>query len=227
MKKFVSLFLLFAGIFCTQAAAYEDYGDSYWPKSYYIRANMGAMFTNGDLNERAISIKDTNDSRMRVYPPDISIMAVPGFTLGANVRSFSIDVSFQYSSFSESQTDNPDSDDMSTLFWNVGFEFTYNLFWPEDFQIGLGGGYTLNTVKASNSAVLDGETYRSEFVGAAAGFVANVKYYFSDYFAVVPSFRFYEGWFRKVYTKPSENYALDPYLWQTFISANLALQFQF
>jgi len=227
MKKLALISgLLLAGLFCSQAMA-EDYGDSYWPKSYYVRANMGAMFTNGDLNERAISIKDTSDAKMKVYPPDISLMAMPGITLGANVRSFSIDVTFQYSSFDESQTDNPDTDEMSSLFWNIGFEFTYNLFWPEDFQIGLGGGYTLNTVKSSNSAVLDGETYRSEFVGAAAGFVANVKYYFSDYFAIVPSFRIYEGWFRKVYTTPSENYELDPFLWQTFISANLALQFQF
>ena len=226
MKHFLLSFVSVIALLASFAAS-EEYDDSFWPKSYYVRANIGAMFTNGDLNERAITIKDTAGTKMKVYPPDMSVFAVPGITLGANVRSFSVDVTFQYATFEESQTDNPDSDERGTLFWNVGFEFTYNLFWPDDFQIGLGGGYTLNTVKANHSSPLDGKTYRSEFVGASAGFVANVKYYFTDFLAVVPSFRLYEGWFKKVYTTPSENYDLNPYLWQTFISANIALQLQF
>ena len=34
-------------------------------------------------------------------------------------------------------------------------------------------------------------------------------------------------WFKNVYTDDSENQELDPFLWQTFISASISLQFQF
>lgn len=222
MKKIASILLLFAGLFCTQAWA-EDY----WPKSYFVKAGFNVAYSNGDLNERAISLEDTTGEKMKVYPPNLKLIPSPEIELGVNMRFFSLAVTFQYSSLSESLTDYEDPDPTAISLWRFGFEFTYNLNWPEDFQVGLGLGYSYTTIYVGNSAYMDGESYRSRLLGSGVGFILNAHYYFTDHIAIVPSVKIYENWFKNVYTGPSELCDLDPYKWQTFFTAGLSIQYQF
>ena len=91
MKKFLLLFILAFAV--TTASAYEE---NYWPRSYFVRAGMGVTATTGDLNERAVSIKDTSDNKFKTYPPDMSRIGDPEFLLGVNIREFTVAVAFQY-----------------------------------------------------------------------------------------------------------------------------------
>lgn len=222
MKKIASILLLLAGLFCTQAWA-EDY----WPKSYFVKAGFNVAYSNGDLNERAISLEDTTGEKMKVYPPDLKLIPSPEIELGVNMRFFSLAVTFQYSFLTGGLTDDEDPDPTDISLWRFGFEFTYNLNWPEDFQVGLGLGYSYTTIYVGNSAYMDGESYRSRLLGSGVGFILNAHYYFTDHIAIVPSVKIYENWFKNVYTGPSELCDLDPYKWQTFFTAGLSIQYQF
>jgi len=230
MRRFISILCLsLAGLFGSQAFAYEyeDYGDSYWPKSYFITAGMGAVFSNGDLNERAFHIRDSLDRKVNVHAPDISLMGNPELGLGVNIRCFSLLFAFQYWQSSEQMTDLSHEDDIDYRLWRAGIEFTHNLMWPEDFQVGLGLGFSYTNLKMEDNAFLNERAKDSELMAGSVAFIANVRYYFTSHIAVVPSIKVYESWFMRAYTDYTEVKDLDPYLWQTFISANLALQFQF
>ena len=204
------------------ASAYEE---NYWPRSYFISAGMGAVVTTGDLNERAITIKDTSGNKMKTYPPDISLMGNPEFMVGANIREFTVAVAFQY--WKQNQELVKLSTEESCRYWRLGFEFYYNFFWPDYFQIGLGAGFSYTSIKTDNST-FNGEKFTdTEFMGSGLGLMANVQYFFNNNIAIVPAVKFYRNWFKNVYTEDSENRDLDPFLWQTFISGSVALQFQF
>ena len=220
MKKILTLFIL--AFVVTAASAYEE---NYWPRSYFISAGMGVMATTGDLNERAITVKDTSGNKMKAYPPDISLMGNPEFMVGVNIREFTLAVAFQY--WKADQKLVKLSTEESCRYWRLGFEFTYNFFWPDYFQIGLGGGFSYTSLKTENSTFNGEEFHDTEFMGSGIALVANVQYYFNNNIAVVPAVKFYRNWFKNVYTEDSENRDLDPYLWQTFISGSIALQFQF
>ena len=213
--------LLIAAVI-TAAGAYEE---NYWPRSYFVRAGMGLAATNGDLNERSISVKDTSGNKFKAYPPDISLMGDPEFLLGVNIREFTVAVAFQYWKQQEELVQL--SEEESSRFWRLGFEFYYNFFWPDYFQIGLGAGFSYASVKAENSAIHNGEPKDTEYMGSGLGLFANVQYYIINEIAIVPAIKFYRNWFRNIYTDDSENRELDPFLWQTFISASISLQFQF
>jgi hypothetical protein len=220
MKKFILFFLLFAAV--TAASAYEE---NYWPRFYFVRAGMGITATTGDLNERPISVKDTNDKKFKAYPPDMSLMGDPEFVLGVNIREFTVAVAFQYWEQEEELVKL--STEESTRFWRLGFEFYYNFFWPDYFQVGLGAGFSYTSVKTENSAIYRGEPQDTEFMGSGVGLMANVQYYFTNEIAIIPAVKFYRNWFKNVYTDDSENQELDPFLWQTFVSASISLQLQF
>ena len=220
MKKNLTFFLLAFAI--TAANAYEE---NYWPRSYFIGAGMGILATTGDLNERPITVKDTSGNKMKAYPPDISLMGNPEFFVGVNIREFTLAVAFQY--WKESQELVKLSTEESCRYWRLGFEFTYNFFWPDYFQIGLGGGFSYTSLKTENSAFNGEKFHDTEFMGSGLALIANVQYFFNNNIAIVPSVKFYRNWFKNVYTEDSENRDLDPYLWQTFISGSIALQFQF
>ena len=212
MKKFLLLFILAFAV--TTASAYEE---NYWPRSYFVRAGMGITATSGDLNERPISVKDTSGNKFKTYPPDMSLMGDPEFLLGVNIREFTLAVAFQYWKQQEELVKISAEED--TRFWRLGFEFYY--------QVGLGAGFSYTSVKTHNSAIHGEDLGDTEFMGSALGLMANVQYYITNEIAIIPAVKFYENWFKNVYTDESENRELDPFLWQTFISASISLQFQF
>ena len=220
MKKFTLFALLFFAI--TTASAYDE---NYWPRFYFVRAGMGITATTGDLNERPISVKDTNDKKFKAYPPDMSLMGDPEFLLGVNIREFTVAVGFQYWKQQEELLKISAEED--TRFWRLGFEFYYNFFWPDDFQIGLGAGFSYASVKAEKSAIHEKDLRSTEYMGSALGLFANVQYYLTNEIAIIPAVKLYENWFKNIYTKDSENRELDPFLWQTFISTSISLQYQF
>ena len=219
--KLKIIILLIAAVI-TAAGAYEE---NYWPRSYFVRVGMGVTATTGDLNERPVSIKDTSGNKFKTYPPDMALMGDPEFLLGVNIREFTLAVAFQYWKQQEELVQL--SEEESTRFWRLGFEFYYNFFWPDYFQVGLGAGFSYTSVKTENSAIYRGEPQDTEFMGSGVGLMANVQYYFTNEIAIIPAVKFYENWFKNVYTDDSENQELDPFLWQTFVSASISLQLQF
>ena len=215
----ILLLCLFVGF-----AAAEEY---YWPKSYYAQAGFGTIFSNGDLNERGIKGADSAGVKGKIYPPDYGFLLTPDFALGVNLGPFSIGINFQYWSSEQSLTDYSGKGDQDTRMWRAGLEVTYNIFYPEDFQIGLGAGYSYSSVKAKNAAVFGEDVYDAEFMGSAVAFIANVHYYLNDNFAIVPAVKVYENWFKNVHCKRIDNNDLDPFLWQTFVLASVSVQYQF
>ena len=202
----------------------EEY---YWPKSYYVQAGFGTMFSNGDLNERGIKGADSASVKGKIYPPDYGFFLTPDFALGVNLGAFSIGINFQYWSSEQSLTDYPGKSEQDTRIWRAGLEVTYNIFYPEDFQIGLGAGYSYSSVKAKNAALFGDDVYNAEFMGSAVAFLANIHYYFTDNIAIVPAVKVYENWFKNVHCKRIDNNDLDPYLWQTFVLTSVSVQYQF
>lgn len=219
---------MFAAVGLAFAQPYDgDYGSGYWLKSYYVQVGGNVAFTNGDLNERPVSFKDSTGYAMKAYPPDISWVFSPDIQVGTNIRFFSLGVSFQYSSFEENMVRYDDDETTDVVYWRLGLEFVYNFLWPEDFQIGVGLGYAFSTLKARNSSFRGYEPFHTEYMGLGFGGIINAHYYFTDHIAIVPAVKLYENWFKNLYTKPSGSLDLDPYLWQTHVQISLSVQYKF
>lgn len=224
MKK---LLLAFASIFLLLATpAIADEG--YWPKSYFVSTGFGLTVSKGDFNEKAISITDTTGKKGYIHQPALEFLATPDLSIGANIAQFSLALNFQYWTSQQTLAGFPDeSFEEDTRIWRLGFEFTYNLFWPDFFQAGFGAGYSYTSVRTKNSAFLGDQTYSTELMGSAIGFIANIHYYFTDNISMVPAIKIYENWFKSVNTSRTGTCDLDPYVWQTFVLASLSIQYTF
>ena len=208
--------------------ASSAFAQDVWPRTFFFSAGFGTFFSTGDMNERVLSLKDTTGRKQKIHSPDLGIFASPDFTFGVNVREFTIDFNFQLSN--SEQTINgfdDESEKGESLIWRISMEFFYNIFWPEDFQIGVGASYSYATITTDNTAFIDGEASPSEFMGSSLGLVANVKYFIFGNLAIVPYVRLYENWYRNVYTEASGLCDLDSYMWQTFFFVGAHLQLQF
>lgn len=225
MKSFVLAALASLAIFSVSSFADEGY----WPKSYFIEAGMGAMVSKGDFSERNLSVKDTAGTKGIVHLPALELFAMPTISIGANIAQFTLDLNFQYWSISD-QTISGFPDESfkgDSRIWRIGFDFMYNLFWPDFFQIGLGAGYSYTSIKTKNTAYFDDQTSSSEIMGSAVNATANLQYFLTDHIAIVPAIRIYENWFKNIYTTSSENSDLDSYVWQTFVLASVSIRYQF
>lgn len=220
MKKFIIILSLF---FATAAFAEEA-----WPRNFFVSGGIGLYATKGDLNERVLSVKDSAGQKRSIHSPALDIFASPDFTIGVNVREFTFGINFQIWNSEQVINGFPDeSVKGDNLFWRIAMEFTYNLFWPEFFQVGLGGGYSYTTLTTENTAYMGDEVAESELMGSAIGLHANVKYYLYDNLAIVPFLKIYETWYRNVYTEESGLCDIDSYMWQTFFFVGVNVQFQF
>lgn len=218
------LLIILALLFTAHSAFAEDE----WPRRFFFSAGFGMFASTGDMNERVLSMKDTSGRTQKIYPPDLGVFASPDFTIGVNVREFTIAFNFQIWSSEQEIYGYPDeSVKGNSLYWRASTEFMYNFFWPEDFQVGVGAAYSYTTLTTENTAYIDGEASESEFMGSSIGLIANVKYYILDHLAIVPYIKIYENWFKNVYTEASELCDLDSYMWQTFFFAGVTLQFRF
>lgn len=197
-----------------------------WPRSYFVNVGFGASATRGDVNERAIKLTDSAGVVSKVFPPAIEIMGLPDFSIGANIGEFTLDINFQFWKTNNELVDSPGANEQYT-FWRLGFEFTYNLFWPDFFQVGLGLGYSYTNLNTQNSAAINDKIQDSELMGSGVAFIANIHYYITDNFSMVPSIKIYENWYKAVNTDHTGTLDLDPYLWQTYVTIVLGLQYQF
>lgn len=224
MKKtaFIICFL-FASLFCSQAMA-----DDYWPRTYFIEAGSSFAFSRGDLNNSVIKTTDTLGNKVTIHPPALRTMLYPDISIGTNIWAFTLTANFHYWNGQPDLTKYEDENKKTNShMWRFGFEFTYNLFWPEDFQLGLGGGYSFAKITTKRSAVFDDTETSAELMGSSLSFVANFRYYFTEHFAAVPSIKIYENWFKNAYSTRTELFDFKPYLWQTFFFISIAVQYQF
>ncbi|MCF0222574.1 MAG: outer membrane beta-barrel protein [Fibrobacter sp.] len=223
MKKF--LFTLFAAVtlLCTQAMA-----DEHWPKTYFIEVGWGLAYSTGDLNSTTLHTKDTLDKKLDIYMPDLGLLTAPDFTVGVNIWAFTLAVNFNYWKGNTELSKFENDDEVSTRMWRLGLEFTYNLLYPDNFQIGLGGGYSYTNVKTKDSALdAHGDSMSSEIMGSGLALVANVRYYFTKNLVLAPTIKIFGNWFKDVYTTRSEIQDVTPYMWQTFFFASISFQYQF
>ena len=148
MKKLKAIALLIC--LCAGFTFAEDY---YWPRTYYVSAGFGAQVSKGDFNDRVLSGKDTAGVKGDIHPPSIAFTAAPDFMVGVNLGAFTFGLGFQYWKSEQDIIGFPeDSYQQDVRIWRAGLEVTYNLFYPEFFQIGLGAGYSYSSVKSENSA---------------------------------------------------------------------------
>ena len=170
MKKLKIIALLIC--LCAGFTFAEEY---YWPRSYYVSAGFGAQVSKGDFNERAISGTDSAGVKGYIHPPALEFVATPDLMVGVNLGAFSLGLGFQYWTSEQVMAGFPDeSYRQDTRIWRASLEVTYNLFWPDFFQIGLGLGYSYSSVKAENAAIFGTDAYDADFMGSAVAFIANI-----------------------------------------------------
>lgn len=204
------------------------FAEEVWPRTFFFSSGIGLYASKGDLNQRVLSMTDTSGRKQTIHSPDLDIFASPDFTIGVNVREFTIGLNFQIWNSEQIISGFPDQSLRGeSLIWRISMEFMYNFFWPEFFQIGVGGSYSYTTITTDNTAFIEGEASESELMGSSIGAIANIKYYIFDNFAIVPYIKIYENWFKNVYTEASELCDLDSYMWQTFFFVGVNLQLQF
>lgn len=206
--------------------------EDYWPRSYFASVGFGLSAARGDVGDYTLSVK--NDGvKETVHLPTLDFIASPEIQIGANIREFTLGLIFNYWSFEENLGGFPTEDYMAnTKYIRFGFEFTYNLFWPEDFQVGFGLGYYYNTVKTDNSVYSsepDTKPYGSELMGSSIALIGNIHYFFTPNISLVPIIKIHETWFRFIYTdtEESETSDLKHTQWETVVTAGIQVQFQF
>lgn len=208
---------------CTQALA-----DDYWPRTYFVEAGSSFSFSTGDLNKSVIKTTDSLGNKAAILAPALKTMLYPDISIGTNIWAFTLAANFHYWNGQPNLVKYEDeSRKADSHMWRFGFEFTYNLFWPEDFQLGLGGGYSFAKITTKKSAIFDDNETSSELMGSSLAFVANFRYYFTEHFAVVPSIKIYENWFKNAYSTRTGLVDIKPYLWQTFFFISATVQYQF
>lgn len=223
MKKLLFTLIAAVAMFCSQAMA-----DDYWPRSYFIEAGWGLAYSTGDLNNTTLKVKDTLDRDLSIYMPDLGLMTQPDLTIGANIWAFTLAANFTYWKSKAELSNYEDHNMFNSRMWRFGIEFTYNLLYPENLQIGLGGGYSYANIKTQKSAMdSHGDAEEAEILGSSLALVANVRYFFTKNLILAPTFKIYGNWFKNAYAASTELQDVKPYLWQTFIFGAISFQYQF
>ncbi|MCF0216614.1 MAG: outer membrane beta-barrel protein [Fibrobacteraceae bacterium] len=228
MKKNVFLLML-AVLISSVFAAKDGSMEGYWPKSYYAELGMGMTASKGDMSERILKLKSEDGEKETVHPAALNLMGSPNLALGANIAQFSLEANFMYWQYVELLGGFPTEDvEDEVRMLRVGFNVIYNFFFPDFFQAGAGLGYSYYNIKTTNN-VFDSEANRSnsELMGSAFNIVLNMRYYISDNFALVPAIKIYEAWFHTIYTDKGGTCDLSSNIWQTFVSVEMNLHFQF
>ena len=235
MKKFILAIALLCGAVFAQPTE-SDFAQ--WPRSYYGSIGFGIMATRGDLHDRQMKITDKDGYTETVNLPTNKILLTPDYNLGVNIREFSIGLSFQYWSTTGSIKDWPeDINEQDMSYWRFGLEATYNFFYPEPFQVGLGLGYSFSSLSIEKNVTSTKGFFDSSLKGSAIAIIANMRYYITDFFALCPALRIYENWYKSVNTDNSGTIEFNStnngvkdhnsYFWQTYIAITINAMFQF
>ncbi|MBQ7081823.1 MAG: hypothetical protein IJM92_19615 [Fibrobacter sp.] len=235
MKKILSALAFFAGIVWAQPSE-SDFAQ--WPRSYYASIGIGIMANRGDFFSRELKITDKEGNTEIVNFPQNKILLTPDYNLGVNIREFSFGFSFQYWSTTGSIESNPEEfNEQDMSYWRFGLEATYNFFFPEYFQVGVGLGYSFSSMNIEKNTLNNGKLFDSSLKGSAVAIIANIRYYITDYFCLSPSLRFYENWYKSVHTDNSGTIEFgkknngvkdhNSYFWQTYIAMSINAIVQF
>ena len=231
MKKILLALSFLIGVVWAQPS---DSDFLQWPRSYYASIGIGIMANRGDFFHRNLKITDKEGFTETVNLPQNKILLTPDYNLGVNIREFSFGLSFQYWSTTGDIKDS--KQDMS--YWRFGLEATYNFFFPEYFQVGVGLGYSFSSMNIEKNASSNGKDFfDSSLKGSAVAIIANIRYYITDFFCLSPSVRFYENWYKSVNTDNSGTIEFgkknngvkdhNSYFWQTYIAMSINAMVQF
>ena len=226
MKKI----LLAVILLCASAFAQPSDSDlGYWPRSYFASIGFGVIANRGDFFDRTIRVKGDNDITETVNLPQTKVLMSPNYNIGVNIREFSLAATFQYWSMNVAINGLPDNiTEQKMRFWRLGADFTYNFFYPEFFQVGVGLGYSFSSLSIKDNAVsAEKGLANSDLMGSAIALVANVRYYITDYFCLNPSLHIYETWYKAVNTKNAGTQDLKSYIWQTYVAISISAMVQF
>ena len=225
MKGFLlALVLLCSAVFAQPSDS--DFGQ--WPRSYFASIGFNVIATRGDFAERNIRLQNKDGLTETINFPITKILMSPDYNIGVNIREFTLAASFQYWSMKGTIRDLPeDMNEQDMRFWRFGLEFTYNFFYPEFFQVGVGLGYSFSNLHVKNNATSINGFADSDLMGSAIGVITNVKYFITDNFGLNPSLRIYENWYKAANTKEAGTQDLKSYVWQTYIAVSINAFVQF
>ena len=236
MKKILLALAFLTGVVWAQPSE-NDFAQ--WPRSYYASIGIGIMANRGDFFSRELKITDKEGNTEIINLPQNKILLTPDYNLGVNIREFSFGLSFQYWSTKGSIDHNPPAmNEQDMNYWRFGLEATYNFFYPEYFQVGVGLGYSFSSLSVENNASSNAKDFfDSSLKGSAVSIITNIRYYITDFFCFSPSLRFYESWYKSVNTDNSGTIEFgkknngvkdhNSYLWQTYIAISINAMVQF
>lgn len=228
MKKILlALTLLCSAVF----AQPEDSDFSYWPRSYFASISFNVIANRGDLFDRSMVLK-YDWIEETVHLPNTKVLVSPDYSIGVNIREFTFSASFQYWSMLGSIPSLPEPiNEQNMKYWRFGIEATYNFFYPEFFQVGVGLGYSFSKLTTENNVSNYKGYFNSELNGSAIALVSHIRYLITDNFGLISSLRIYENWYKSVYTKNSGTVEFhevgDSYYWQTYIAISIGAMVQF
>ena len=228
MKKILlALTLLCSAVF----AQPEDSDFSYWPRSYFASISFNVIANRGDLFDRTMVLKNDGIEET-VHLPNTKVLVSPDYSIGVNIREFTFSASFQYWSMRGSIPTLPEPiNEQNMNYWRFGIEATYNFFYPEFFQVGVGLGYSFSKLSTENNVSNYKGYFNSELNGSAIALVSHIRYLITDNFGLISSLRVYENWYKSVYTKNSGTIDFhevgDSYYWQTYIAVSIGAMVQF
>ncbi|WP_405322815.1 hypothetical protein [Fibrobacter sp.] len=229
MKKILlAITLLCSAIF----AQPEDSDFSYWPRSYFASIGFNVIANRGDLFQRSMKVIDKDGDEEIVNLPITKVFVAPDYNLGVNIREFTFALSFQYWSYTGTIANLPDNlNSRDMRYWRFGLEATYNFFYPEFFQVGVGLGYSFSKLSTENNVSNADGYFNSELNGSAIALVTQIRYFITDNFGLTSSMRIYENWYKSVHTENSgtvDFHDVDiSYYWQTYIAISIGAMVQF
>lgn len=156
-----------------------------WHRSYFVSIGLDVVFSAaGDLDGKRFYKADGDDGNAeeRVYVPSIGTFPLPLIEAGVNFNQHTIAIAFgiwnpdvSYAKETEDETGN------DANFWRFSAEYRYYFFWPEDFQIGPGLGYSFSRLSVKDAAFGSdkyGSGFREDAVYAGNAFAisANMRY---------------------------------------------------
>lgn len=200
-----------------------------WPRSYYASVGFSVIANRGDFFDRTLKVTGDDDITETINLPQTKVLMSPEYSIGVNIREFTLAATFQYWSMKVSINGLPDNiTEQKMRFWRLGADFTYNFFYPEFFQVGLGLGYSFSSLNIEKNATsVEKGLKDSDLMGSAVALVANVRYYITDFFCLNPSLHIYETWYKAVNTKNAGTQDLNKYIWQTYVSISISAMVQF
>ena len=222
MRKFLLAMALLCSAIWAQPSE-SDFGQ--WPRSYFASLGFNVIATRGDFAERNVTLKDKDGLIETINFPITKVLMSPDYNIGVNIREFTLAASFQYWSMMGTIKELPTEEKMR--YWRFGIEFTYNFFYPEPFQVGVGLGYSYTSLSVQNNATSIRGFADSDLMGSALALVTNMKYFLTDNIGLCPSLRIYENWFTAAHTKEAGTQDLKSYVWQTYIAVSINAFVQF